>query len=221
MGMALLPSRDTTEAGGEPRVIGVDSEEADDMFAALSAATARELVAALSNSPAPPGELADRVDTSLQNAQYHLEKLEAADAVEVVDTAYSEKGREMDVYAPANEPLVICAGDERETEGLKHAVTSLFGRLAVLAAVSALIQQTFGTGMITLLDGSQTTTVDSTAPSVSYLPDRTGTTEVASRAGAEASTAVDAATTIPPGLAFFAGGAVVLLSLAVLWQYRR
>jgi len=74
--MSLLPSRDPAAPDAEPRVIGVDSEDADDVLAALSAGTARKLLAELNETPAPPGELADRVDTSLQNAQYHLQKLE-------------------------------------------------------------------------------------------------------------------------------------------------
>ncbi|NIU66678.1 MAG: ArsR family transcriptional regulator, partial [Actinobacteria bacterium] len=60
-----------------------------------------------------------------QNAQYHLGRLEDAGAVEVVDTVYSEKGREMKVYAPADEPLVVVAGGESETSSLRAAITTL------------------------------------------------------------------------------------------------
>ncbi|QLD89510.1 winged helix-turn-helix transcriptional regulator [Natronomonas salina] len=142
--MSLLPSSPDVAPDGEPRVVGLDSEEADDLMAALSSATARKLLAELHEEPAPPGELADRVDTSLQNAQYHLENLEDAGAIEVVGTAYSEKGREMRVYGPADSPLVIFAGEKERASGLRAALSRLFGGFAALALGSLAIQQVFG-----------------------------------------------------------------------------
>jgi len=87
----LLPSIPDTSSvdDGEPRVVGIDSEEADDVLAALSSNTARQLLTALHNDPGTPSNLADRIDTSLQNAQYHLGNLEDANVVRVIDTAYS------------------------------------------------------------------------------------------------------------------------------------
>jgi DNA-binding transcriptional ArsR family regulator len=144
--MSLLPSEpDTEPPDAGPRVIGVDSEDAEDVLAALSSGTARELLSVLHEEPAPPSRLADEVDTSLQNAQYHLEKLETAGAVEVVDTAYSEKGREMDVYAPADQPLVIFAGDEGEST-LRSALSRLLGSVGVLAVASLAVQALVGEG---------------------------------------------------------------------------
>src|SRR6056297_1374896 len=113
----LLPSSPDPSAGdgGEPKVVGVDSEDADDLLAALQSETARDLLAALYDEPATPSALAEEVDTSIQNVRYHLEKLTDADLVEVADTVYSEKGREMNVYAPAAKPLVVFAGSDDET----------------------------------------------------------------------------------------------------------
>jgi DNA-binding transcriptional ArsR family regulator len=153
--MSLLPSEpDTEPPKSSPRVIGVDSEDAEDVLAALSSGTARELLSALHEQPAPPSRLADQVDTSLQNAQYHLEKLETAGAVEVVDTAYSEKGREMDVYAPADQPLVIFAGDEGEST-LRSALSRLLGSVGVLAVASLAVQAVFGENGLSLGGGGE------------------------------------------------------------------
>ena len=216
----------------EPRVIGVDSDDADEVLAALSAATARKLLAELNETPAPPGELAERVDTSLQNAQYHLNKLEAANAVEVVDTAYSKKGREMDVYAPANQPLVICAGDERETSGVRSALSSLLGGFGVLAFASLLVQQLFGAGIATFFRPDvRSGSAGQGTPEPSYLYDTSGSpggvTEGASRlateTAAEAANAAQssASAVLPPGLAFFAGGAIVLAGVFAIWYVGR
>jgi len=146
--MSLLPSRPDASADedAEPRVVDVDSEEADEVLSALSSDTARELLAALHDDPAPPSDLADRVDTTLQNAQYHLQNLEDAGAVEVVDTAYSEKGREMDVYAPADQPLVIFAGDDEDQSVIRTALSRLLGAVGLLAVASFAVQRLFGAG---------------------------------------------------------------------------
>jgi len=226
--MSLLPSRDPAVPDADPRVVAVDSEDADSVLSALSASTARELLAALHREPAPPGELADRVDTSLQNAQYHLEKLESAGAVEVVDTAYSEKGREMDVYAPANQPLVICAGDEGETSGVRNALTNFVGAIGLLAVASAVAQELLGPSVASLL-GPQVSSgsAGDYTPNPSFFPNgsadaREVVTEApGTTADAAREAAGGAAATLPPGLVFFAGGAVVLLGLVAIGQLRR
>ncbi|WP_135830259.1 ArsR/SmtB family transcription factor [Halorussus halobius] len=139
----LLPSSPDPAAGedGAPRVIGVDSDDADDLLAALQSETARDLLAALYDEPATPSALADEIDTSIQNVRYHLEKLTDADLVEGVDTVYSEKGREMTVYAPAAKPLVVFAGSDDETSGLEDALSRLLGGLGVLALSSLVVQR--------------------------------------------------------------------------------
>jgi len=138
----LLPSSPDTSAAddGDPRVVGLDSDEADDVLAALSSGTARELLSALHDDPGTPSELSDRVDTSLQNTQYHLEKLADADVIRVADTIYSEKGREMKVYAPTDQPLVVFAGDEEKETGLRAALSRLIGGIGAVAGASLLVQ---------------------------------------------------------------------------------
>jgi len=215
--MSLLPSRDPAAPDAEPRVIGVDSEEADDVLSALSADTARQLLAELNRDPAPPAELADRVDTSLQNAQYHLNKLQNAGAIEVVDTAYSEKGREMDVFAPANQPLVICAGDEEETSGLRSVLTSLLGGLAVVGLASLFVQYAFGGPTV------RTGTGDTASRDPSFYPGNGTVTdggETPSGAFDLAAQGTETAAAVEPGLAFFAGGAFILAAMAALWYVR-
>lgn len=82
-------------------------EEAGPVLDSLTSETAQSVLVELSRDPATPGDVADRVDTSIQNVSYHLSKLEDAGLVTVVGTRYSSKGREMKVYAPAVRSLVI------------------------------------------------------------------------------------------------------------------
>lgn len=191
-----------TEAG--PRVIGIDGEEADDLLAAMSSSTARELLGALHEEPAAPSELADRVGTSLQNAQYHLGKLEAAGAVEVADTVYSEKGREMKLYAPSDQPLVVVAGGADETASLRSAIATLLTGVGVVGLLAVLVQ---------VLAGRQSTQADEGAVMMSAE----ASTPVAEAAGGFDPMAL----LTEPGVLFFLGGSAALLVAAAVWYVRR
>lgn len=243
--MSLLPSSPDISPDGEPRVVGLDSEEADDLMAALSSTTARHLVSELHEEPAPPGELADRVGTSLQNAQYHLERLEDAGVVEVVGTAYSEKGREMQVYGPADSPLVIFAGEKERASGLRAALSRLFGGLVALALGGLVVQELFGASVLQRTDDAPpaaeptaTPTPEPTAapddeddvgiletpeeepePTETPVADETPTPTDVPDAAPDAVETLFAAG-LPPGLAFFLGGAVVLTVVVAMTYIR-
>jgi DNA-binding transcriptional ArsR family regulator len=209
--MSLLPSKpDTTAAeDAEPRVVGVESDDADDLLSALSSDTARRLLGELHDDPAPPGELADRVDTSLQNAQYHLQNLEEAGAVEVIDTAYSEKGREMDVYAPADQPLVIFAGDEAKSTSIRTALSRLLGAVGLLAVVSSLVQVFSGEDILPSF-GSADGAASDGAAAAARTP-----TPVPEAGAVDAATGV--ASGLGPGAFFFLGGTAVLVGGFLVW----
>jgi DNA-binding transcriptional ArsR family regulator len=221
--MSLLPSSPDLSSEREPRVVGLDSEEADDLMAALSSETARQVLSELHEEPAPPGEIADRVDTSLQNAQYHIGRLEEAGAIEVVGTAYSEKGREMSVYGPADSPLVIFAGEKDRASGLKSAVSRLFGGFLALAAAAVAVQAAFGgpTEETPTDSGGDGGGMVETADSPQPAPQ----TE-AEDAAPEAADGIDAifeslfGSGLPPGVAFFLGGAIVL-TIVIMIPYIR
>lgn len=114
---SIFPLREkvTLDRGREPRLVELDEEVADEVFEALSSRTTRKIFLALHDQPQTASDLADVTDTSVQNVQYHLEKLTGANLVEVVDTWYSERGSEMKVYAPEDESLVLFAGRDKQS----------------------------------------------------------------------------------------------------------
>lgn len=240
----LLPSRsDPQPSDGDPRVVGVDSEDADELIAALSSETARELLAKMHEEPGTPSELSDRVDTTLQNTQYHLGKLEDADLVDVVDTVYSEKGREMKVYAPSDQPLVLFAGRESESTGLKTALARLLGGIGALAAASAVAHSFLAADppdVAPTVDDVEPEVAEDDGPAIAAEPEATPTpapeetptpepTPVPEEDVAEptpedvdffATTADQIAvvaegtfSVLPPGVVFFLGGLSVLLAV--------
>jgi DNA-binding transcriptional ArsR family regulator len=189
----LLPLRTPVERSDtEPRVLDIDDEDADDVLAALSSDTARDVLTAAYEEPRPASELAEAADTSLQNARYHLEKLCDAGLLEVADTWYSERGTEMKVYAPTNGPVAVVAGGD--SRSVRDALAGLLGAFAVLSVLSL---------------GVQWLLARSASGGGVQAADATG-----GGPGAAGSL------TVEPGLLFFLGGLVVLAALW-LWAARR
>ncbi|WP_049921671.1 ArsR/SmtB family transcription factor [Halopiger djelfimassiliensis] len=148
----LFPFRsETSTQDGQPRVVDLEGEDADAVFSALSSTTARRIYARLDDEPATPSDLADAIDSSIQNVRYHLEKLEDAGLVEVVDTWYSSRGNEMSVYATTDGPLIVTS-DESKAAQLKRALSRLIGGVGALAGGSLLVQY----GLTRWFSGSQT-----------------------------------------------------------------
>ncbi|MFB6206229.1 MAG: ArsR/SmtB family transcription factor [Haloglomus sp.] len=122
------------------QTLWLDSDEAGDLLSSLASDTARSVLTALHEEPATASEIADRVDTSLQNARHHLNSLQDAELVEVRETRYSSKGREMNVYAPASDPTVVFVGSREHDGGLLESLRNILPVVVVLALVSLLVQ---------------------------------------------------------------------------------
>lgn len=232
----LLPSLpDVSLDDREPRVVGVDDEDANELLDALSSETARAALTTLHEEPATISELAAELDTTLQNVQYHLGNLRDAELVEIVDTAYSEKGREMNVYAPANQPLVLFAGGSSTESGVKTALKRLLGGYGILGLAAMAAQSILSVAVpdedsasggaettdsaesdgMALQEESATETVQPTTTSGG------GTESLDLTDGATAADAADAAadyaiSLLEPGVVFFLGAALVF---TIVWAY--
>jgi len=226
----LLPGGSSVEAGDGSEVVSIREDAADEVFEALSSGTAREILAALYEDPDTASSVADRVDTSLQNASYHLEKLVDADLVEVADTWYSEQGREMKVYAPASDSLVLFASDEASSPSLKSRLARLLGVVGVLGAASLVVQRLLGGRPGERTAAETTGGGDGGGGGVGIASNdgvetTTETPEAAGDSGAvdyTAEVADAAANGIPPGVLFFAGGLLVLtVVLGYAWYRQR
>lgn len=105
---SLLPHRPTVENTRRANfVVELGDDDSREIFSVLASETAREILAALDEEPAPPSNVVDHVDTSIQNVQYHIKRLRSAGLVAKVDTWYSSRGTEMAVYAPTVDQVVL------------------------------------------------------------------------------------------------------------------
>lgn len=139
--MSLLPSTDDvdTEQHGDPRVVGVDDEQIDDVLDAISSDTARTLLSEIYSDAGTPSELSERTDLSIQNISYHLDNLEDSGLIRIAGTRYSEKGREMNVYAPGEEPVVVFVGTQERKSGFLDLLKRVFGAVVALVAATAYV----------------------------------------------------------------------------------
>ncbi|MUW15004.1 helix-turn-helix domain-containing protein [Halorubrum sp. CBA1125] len=105
----------------------VDREDPTDVLPVLSSETAQQILGVLGEEPGTASDVADALGKSLQNVTYHLDRLCETDVVTPVDTWYSEKGKEMTVYALAAERLVIefggCDDVERGSQAGREVVS--------------------------------------------------------------------------------------------------
>ncbi|WP_435095877.1 ArsR/SmtB family transcription factor [Halarchaeum sp. P4] len=238
---SLFPFQSDVDADTDgSRLLGIDEEAADEVFDALSSRTARAILAAVYEEPRPASDLADAADTSLQNTRYHLDSLRDAGLVTVADTWYSERGTEMKVYAPANDSVVVMAGDEETTrsafDALKRFLGSVgaigFGALVVqaVAAPGTVIPTMGSAGDADGTSGAGTTTT--TTEGFSSMDVGETTTQVSTTTATQTSTTmtsgghavgpVDLVLGLlsQPGVAFFVGGVCVLGALVAWSRWR-
>ncbi|WP_255150684.1 ArsR/SmtB family transcription factor [Halorarius halobius] len=197
----LLPSQSeaSPEQNGELQALWLDSDDAGELLSSLSSDTARNILTALHDEPQTASEVADGVDTSLQNARHHLGNLQEAGLVRVAETRYSSKGREMNVYAPSEDPMVVFVGNEDATEsdGVVDALRDLLPVIGVLALASLLVEW-----FVTLSSGAAT---PETIPR--FTADFGGSGGLV-------------APSVPPGLLFLTGGLLVLAGVAAVRRYQ-
>jgi len=186
----------------EPRVLEVGREDTDAVLDALSSGTSRALYGALHDDPATPSEVAERVDTSLQNVHYHLEKLQGAGLVVPVDTVYSDRGNEMTVYGPASDPIVLVGETD---DDLDVDLAEIAGGVGALALVSLVVQFA-----VEALVASPGTVADVLGPASADPAAGEGGSLVAR-------VVLDV---VEPGVLFFLGGLLVAVA-AGLWLRRR
>ncbi|ELZ79751.1 hypothetical protein C455_09202 [Haloferax larsenii JCM 13917] len=111
------------------------NEEADKLFRALGAKQARTILQEAYDDADTASGLAGRLSTSVQSVSYHLEKLETAGLIRVAGTQYSSRGREMDVYAPGNNPIVFCIGAHSRQRGLYSILKHFSSSFVIVTAI--------------------------------------------------------------------------------------
>lgn len=191
----------TVRTDRDTRLIEISDDGATAVFDTLTSETARELLSRLHTEPQTASDLAESVDTSVQNVKYHLQKFEDAGLVEVVDQWYSSRGTEMKVYGASDAALVLYTGKNLDKTSVRDGLSRVLGAVAVLGLASLVIDY-----LVRFLVGSG-------APPTADSPG--SRSPPSNPVGFEIMDIL-----ISPGMVFFVGGAFALAA-GVLWWYWR
>lgn len=174
----------------------------EEQWDALGSTKARRIFNLLQSETLPPPDIASELDLSSQTVHYHLGRLVDADLVSVVGQGYSEKGKEMDIYAADHDPLVVASTSGSGTD-IRQNLTEYITAGMAFTLLSILIG--FTVDFFWVPGSSESTGLE---PASVDLPGP----DVLESAGV-------AGLSILPLLVFIAGGVTALLLLWVVREY--
>lgn len=193
-------------------VLEPGDERAKKIGKAMASPVANGILQNLSDGPKTASDLTGILDVPMGTLKYHIENLLDAGLIEIRETRYSVKGREVKVYA-LRDQLLIVAPKVTSIRSILVRYTSLFAIVAIASMAMFAILPLFLQGT----PGAET----GSAPATLQVDDRGGGGGILTEK-ASAGPAPSLPWYASPVLAFFLGGSLVLLVLflyeAYLWQ---
>ena len=120
--------------GDEKLLILPLGEESKKITQIISNDTARKIIELLADAPLSASDIAERLKTPLTTIVYNLENLESVGLIRVEKIKYSEKGREVKIYAPVRK-LIVVVPEKTDRKSIADILRKYVG--VVLAAVFA------------------------------------------------------------------------------------
>ncbi|PKL57323.1 MAG: ArsR family transcriptional regulator [Methanomicrobiales archaeon HGW-Methanomicrobiales-6] len=114
-------------------VVQPGDERAQKIARAMASQTANAIIQAFGGGPLTSSEVARQMKIPITTASYHIENLLDAGLLEVMETRWSEKGREVKVYGLANQVLII-ASPASDLRSVLQKYAMLFG-IVILASL--------------------------------------------------------------------------------------
>ena len=132
---STLPLRPSIDHTPQPcSEFNLTKDDTSIVLESLASETARAILSTLADGPATTSDIADEVNTTIQNAHYHLSNLCDACVVSRVGTWYSSKGKEMPVYDLTSEEIQLRIGshskDQSSEPGNPNDPTPLSSRVS-------------------------------------------------------------------------------------------
>ncbi len=118
------------------------SLEAQKVAKAMSSPTSADLFNALTGNPQSATALAERTGLPLTTVKYHLENMLSAGLVEISNTRWSEKGREMKIYAVKDQVVVFTPRKTVDVKGIVERYGTMAGVIAIGCSLVIAIPQT-------------------------------------------------------------------------------
>ena len=139
----MLPEEDNVV------VLEQGSIQAQKIAKAMASPTAGDLFNTLSDGPLTATALAEQTGFPLTTVKYHLNNLLDADLIEVVDSRWSEKGREMKIYGVKDQVVVLAPRKRPDVRQIVERYGVIAGAVtvgcAVLLAIPNMLSRYFPT----------------------------------------------------------------------------
>jgi len=188
-------------------VLEPGGEKAQKIAKAMASQTACDILRLIGEGQKTSTEISEHLSIPMNTAKYHIENLLDAGLIYVSATKYSVKGREVKVYSITNQ-LLIVAPRQSNVRSMLVKYASLFGMVLFGSLVLAILLPILG------ITGSSLAYGTSIAPRAPSQEVRIEYAKAVSDAlGYTPPSALD------PVVAFFFGGALVILILIIYEVY--
>ncbi len=181
-------------------VLEPGAEQATKIAKAMASRTAGDILRFIGEGQKTSTEISEHLSIPMNTAKYHIENLLDAGLISVAATKYSVKGREVKVYALTNQ-LLIVAPKQTNVRSLLLKYTSLFAIVAFGSLVITILQSGIGTTGRFSEGLNAAPGAPSQAAGVAYAK------------GASDMVAATQPLTLDTTVAFFLGGALIIVIL--------
>lgn len=190
-------------------VLEPGDERAQKIGKAIASPTANEILHILAGGPKTASDLTELLNIPMGTLKYHIDNLLEAGLIEIAETRYSVKGREVKVYS-LRDQLLIVAPKVTSIRSILLKYTSLFA-VVIVASMA----------MLAILPLLQSAPIPAEIPAFQTDGSEGG---AGGSILAEKAPAADNGRSLPssvaPVLAFFTGGCLVLLILILYEAYQ-
>lgn len=114
-------------------------EESKKITQVISNDTARQIIELLADAPLSASDIAERLQAPLTTVTYNLENLESVGLVKVERIKYSEKGREVKIYAPVRK-LIVVVPEKTDRKSVADVLRKYMGVILASVLASSLIE---------------------------------------------------------------------------------
>ncbi len=114
-------------------------EESKKITQVISNDTAREVIELLADAPLSASDIAERLKIPLTTVAYNLENLENVGLVRIEKIKYSEKGREVKIYAPVKK-LIVVVPEKTDRKSVAQVLRKYMGTILAAFVVSGFIE---------------------------------------------------------------------------------
>jgi DNA-binding transcriptional ArsR family regulator len=127
------------ESSDEKLLILPLGNESKKITQVISNDTARQIIELLADSALSASDISERLHAPLTTITYNLENLENVGLIKVERIKYSEKGREVKIYAPVRK-LIVIVPEKTEKKSVADLLNKYLGIILASVLASSLIE---------------------------------------------------------------------------------